>query len=223
MVLVSLALPGCNPIARTDIKSQLSMTIRQAAKPGGGAAVRAATSGAAEFAAQFRDSFRVLWLIAVGIVGESGLAEDVVQEAAIIALGKLDQFRPGTSFTAWVGQIVRNVALNRARRERRHRAASFDALDEFAPATGIAKSASQESKADAFDQRLVRALAFVGPVPRACLLLRTLEGMEYSQIARLLGIPEGTAMSHVHRTRADLRERLADLWDERSADAAERA
>ncbi len=189
--------------------------IRQAANPGVEAKLRAASTSAAEFAAQFQASFRVLWLIAIGIVGESALAEDVVQEAAIIALGKLDQYRAGTNFTAWTGQIVRNVALNRARRERRHRPLTIELvrLDEGA---GVGGGAALPKERIEFDERVVRALGSVGDVARACLLLRTLEGMEYSQISQVLGIPEGTAMSHVHRTRAYLRERLADLWKERS-------
>ena len=62
-----------------------------------------------------------------------------------------------------------------------------------------------------FDDRVLTALNSVGEIPRSCLLLRTIEHLEYSEIARVLEIPEGTAMSHVHRTRQYLRERLADL------------
>src|SRR3989304_6091403 len=100
--------------------------IPPATEPGGEAPLRAGKDRAADFAAQFQASFRVLWLTAVGIIGDASLAEDVVQEAAIIAPGKLDQFRAGTNFTSWTGQIVRNVALNRARRERRRRATVTD-------------------------------------------------------------------------------------------------
>ncbi len=205
--------------------------IRQAVDPERDVEPGTVSISAAEFAAQFQASFRILWLIAVGILGDASLAEDVVQEAAIIALGKLDQFRVGTNFSAWTGQIVRNVALNRARRERKHRAASVDplALDETTAAPGasavdggLRSGRVQAGGADrlGFDVRLARALAGVGDVARACLLLRTLEGMEYSQISILLGIPEGTAMSHVHRTRRTLREQLADLWKERTDGSA---
>ena len=44
---------------------------------------------------------------------------------------------------------------------------------------------------------------------RACLLLRTLQDMPYREIALALDIAEGTAMSHVHRARMAMRERLA--------------
>src|SRR5213079_264175 len=63
-----------------------------------------------------------------------------------------------------------------------------------------------------FDDHVTKALNSVSDVARACLLLRTIEQMEYSEISRLLQIPEGTAMSHVHRARQHLRERLADKF-----------
>jgi RNA polymerase sigma-70 factor (ECF subfamily) len=201
--------------------------VHSAAKPEGDAPLRAGGDCAVDFAAEFQSSFRVLWLIAVGVIGDASLAEDVVQEAAIIALGKLDQYRPGTNFTAWTGQIVRNVARNRARRERRHRAAVTDpTLMEGQPSlTGrnleaswreVAPGESSAGEQRPFDEHVLQALGDVGEVARACLLLRTLEGLEYSEISRLLEIPEGTAMSHVHRTRRYLRDRLADVWEERT-------
>ena len=47
-----------------------------------------------DFTAQFNACYRVLWLVAVGIVGDATAAEDVVQEAALLALGKIEQFKP---------------------------------------------------------------------------------------------------------------------------------
>ena len=92
------------------------------------------------FVAEFTASFRLFWLIAVGIVGDSAVAEDVVQEAAIVALGKLDQYQPGTSFNAWLGQIIRYVALNEQRKQRRRTAVSLDpaTMDQSMPDTSAA-------------------------------------------------------------------------------------
>ena len=70
----------------------------------------------AEFAGLFQRASRRLWCVAVGIVGNGAQAEDIVQEAASIALEKLTQFDPHSSFDAWMAQIVRFVAMNERRR-----------------------------------------------------------------------------------------------------------
>jgi RNA polymerase sigma-70 factor, ECF subfamily len=175
-----------------------------------------------DFAAQFKASFRTLWLVAVGITGDRGGAEDVVQEAALLALGKLDKFEPGTNFRAWMAQMVRYVALNHARKRQKHRASALGPeLEETGslsashnPESALRLGRHGELPADQafFDDNLTRALNSVSDVARACLLLRTIEQMEYSEISKVLQIPEGTAMSHVHRARQHLRERLADKY-----------
>lgn len=174
-----------------------------------------------EFAALFRGSARVLWLIAVGIVRDRALADDVVQEAALVALRKFDQFRLGTNFTAWMAQTVRYVAYNEARREKRRVTVSLDGSEESdvptavdPPAQGragwtLANGAGSATDLSDFAEHVRIALADVSEMARTCLLLRTIEQLEYAEISRLVGIPEGTAMSHVHRTRKFLRERLA--------------
>jgi RNA polymerase sigma-70 factor (ECF subfamily) len=172
---------------------------------------------ARELDAHFRSSFRVLWLIAVGIVGDASLAEDVVQEAALIAINKLDQYQPGSNFSAWASQIVRNVALNRLRSERRRRKADASLLSPVGLGQkALAEPANERSRSvlddSEFNRRVLDALLGIGEVPRACLLLRTIEGLSYAEISRLLEIPEGTAMSHVHRTRQAIRSRLATSW-----------
>ena len=175
-----------------------------------------------DFSAQFKASFRTLWLVAVGITGDRGGAEDVVQEAALLALGKLDQFEPGTNFRAWMAQMVRYVALNHARKRQKHRASALGPeLEESGSLSAIHSNESAlrlgrhgELPADQafFDDHVIKALNSVSDIARACLLLRTIEQMEYSEISRLLEIPEGTTMSHVHRARQHLRERLADKF-----------
>ena len=172
----------------------------------------------AEFAAHFEESFRTLWLIAMSIVGDPLAAEDVVQEAALLALGKLGQFEPGTNFRAWMAQMVRYVALNDARKRKRQRVSPIDlhvenaSLAQAERGSDLKLGRRGELPADQtyFDDQVMAALESISEVARACLLLRTLEQMEYSEISRVLQIPEGTAMSHVHRARQHLRSQLAE-------------
>jgi RNA polymerase sigma-70 factor (ECF subfamily) len=192
------------------------MKWRSPGEPGADAGGRANGPGAAvDFSAQFSHCFRALWLIATGILRDAHRAEDAVQEAAIIGYRKLNEFQPNTSFRAWMGQIVRNVALNAARREKRRRTADLDqaATPPVARRDGSG-GLSRESDGnvsvnpDEFDDKVVRALDGLSQEARTCLLLRVIEDVEYSEIASMLGIPEGTAMSHVFRARKQLREQL---------------
>ena len=154
----------------------------------------------AEFAAELKAAAPTLWCIAAGVLGSRTDVEDVVQDAAIIGLRKVESFERGTSFSAWMGQIVRNVARNRARQARRERGAPLEAAPgQEAPPRG------PEAE---FDRRVLAALQGLDDTARACLLLRTVREMTYRDIAAVLDIPEGTAMSHVSRARKRLRDRL---------------
>ncbi len=177
------------------------------------------------FAGRFTACSRTLWCVAAAIVGDPGLAEDVLQEAAVIALRKLDRFEPDTSFAAWMTQIVRYVALNHARRRSRQPAVAVDPaqLDETVaadtPETPIELTGHGQLRSDdsddstnatqtAIDDELLAALQVLHEDARACLLLHVVMEMPYREISRTLGISQGTAMSHVHRARRALHERL---------------
>ena len=178
---------------------------------------------AEEFAALYQEAARILWTIAAGVLGDPTEAEDVLQEACVMALGKLEQFEPGTSFQAWMGRFVRNVALNQRRKRVRRSTEAVDptvagALERPArepaggPADGLPIEGSGALRADqaAFDDRVLAALQELAEEPRATLLLRTVLGLSYREIAATLEIPEGTAMSHVHRSREALRALLSE-------------
>ena len=126
-----------------------------------------------------------------------------MQEAAVIALEKIGEFNPTTNFIAWMGQIVRFVAMNSARTTaRRDRILRENATD----ATNTNASHAAWGLSPAMNQ----ALATLDPSARACLLMRIVGGLSYQEIASALDIPEGTAMSHVFRARKSLASRVTD-------------
>lgn len=190
--------------------------VNLAGRSAGGKAGRALTP--AEFAGLFERASRKLWGVAVAIVGDGQAAEDIVQEAAAIALGKLDQFDPSTSFGAWMAQIVRFVAMNERRRVHRQRTSPSDpaAMAHHADGrtprgpTPVDRGGGLRAGQDAFDDAMTRALESLTEIARSCLLLRTVLDLPYAEIAELLGVPEGTAMSHVHRSRAAMRRLLGE-------------
>lgn len=168
-----------------------------------------------EFGRLFSACRQALWVIAAAILSDREHASDIVQEAAITAYAKRDEFTPGTSFEHWVGQIVRFTALNelRKRRTRREKTSDFagDVREESRPeeSGGVGRFGQLMESTEAFDDATKRALRQLEEIPRACLLLRTVLDMPYSEISRTLGIPEATAMTNVHRSRQRMRAALS--------------
>jgi len=188
--------------------------------PGGGAC--APRLSPVDFARRFDASSRTLWYVAAGILGGAEGAEDVLQDAAMIALDRLDRFDARTNFVAWMSRIVRYVALNHRRGRRRRISRSHDPVlldGNEAPRQGPAVPAVRSDggihrdQAE-FDDSVVRALDGLSATARACLLLRTVHGLSFSEIALTMSVPEGTAMSHVHRARQQLRASLGAAAEE---------
>jgi RNA polymerase sigma-70 factor, ECF subfamily len=171
-----------------------------------------------DFVAHYRQAYPRLLVVAASVTGERNSAEDIVQEAAIIAFEKIQQFSPGSNFAAWMAEIVRRCALNHRRKTQQRRTYAADpavlgqmnhdaAVQEPWPlARGSGQLIADQSS---FDDELTGALATLSEEARACLLLRIVEKLSYAEIAALLNIPEGTAMSHVHRSKAALRKQLS--------------
>jgi len=177
---------------------------------------RASKLTAQRFGELFDESWKILWCAAVAVVRDRTLAQDVVQQAAIVGLKRLNDFEPDTSFVSWMTRIVKNIALNESRKRVRRRTSPTEGLvldtspaaaprTESPAVTGSGHIAMDQA---AFDDRVTHALEGLDETARSCLLLRVVLDLPYREIALALDIPEGTAASHVHRARKLLRERL---------------
>lgn len=144
-------------------------------------------------------------------------AEDIVQEAAMIAWREFGRFERGTNFRAWMFRILVNTIFRFNKRAHRKREVTLDdaSVDLVATFEREETWSMLLDKPDALtqllDERLVHALDRLRPDERQCILLRLLERFTYKEIASMLQIPLGTVMSHVHRARMKLREELAAL------------
>ena len=172
------------------------------------------------FARQYREAYPKLYLIAAAIVGDRSHAEDIVQEAAVIALSKLDDFTPGSNFVAWLSEIVRRCAKTHARKTRNRATYPTDPVsldrmrDSQASDSSLLEISGEQGKIPEiqmeFDDDVVHALNSLNDTARCCLLLRVVLQLTYVEIAEIVQIPKGTAMSHVHRGKAILFQRLKD-------------
>lgn len=135
-------------------------------------------------------------------------AEDVVQEAFVLAYTKLSSFRGHSAFFTWLYRIAYNLAISRLRRQR-----NSISLDRQRETIGIDLSATDVSPSVNLERQeevsqMYQALDRLTEEHRSILVLREMEGMDYEAIAEVLDLPIGTVRSRLHRARDQLREKL---------------
>lgn len=145
---------------------------------------------------RYRD--RVIRL-ATHILRQPDEAEDAAQEAFIRAFRKLDGFREDGRFSAWLFRIASRICLDRRRR-------AWWAGETGAPAAARLERTTRDCSEAVVTELVVEALLDrLSPGVRAVLVLRELEGLEYSEIAAALGVPIGTVRSRLNSARAQFR------------------
>lgn len=135
--------------------------------------------------------------------GDALGADDLVQDCLERALSRLDRWDRGSDLRAWMFTIMHNIYVNQVRRHlggpQFVELTDQDQADS-APPGGESALAMEE---------LQQALWDLSPDHREVLLLVSLEGLTYREVADILGIPQGTVMSRLSRARAQLRQGLA--------------
>jgi RNA polymerase sigma-70 factor (ECF subfamily) len=125
-------------------------------------------------------------------------ALDATQEALIAIARGIARFDGRSAFTTWLYRVATNAALDEARRRAR-RPLPTDDLPEPAPA---------HARVSAVDDVVAARLdvdAALRELPedfRVAVVLRDLADLDYSEIAEVLDIPEGTVKSRIARGRA---------------------
>jgi RNA polymerase sigma-70 factor (ECF subfamily) len=142
---------------------------------------------------------------AQAVVGRED-AEDVAQEALLLAFKALPSIGDPRKFAAWLGAIARHRACRWARREGARRASSVE-LDEVLLAR-VSALAPPLAGREGDDEELSRALDEVPPAYALVLRLRFFDEMPLERIAAFLGVPVSTVKWRVHRGKALLRERV---------------
>lgn len=153
-------------------------------------------------------------------------AEDVAQEALVLAYLAFPQFR-GASAKPWLLSIVRNASYKALRTRKRAGNVIFFSEDlkgkdrdrvDAIPAPDLSPEGSAIAAVER--EHILAALAELSTDHREVIVLRELEGLAYNEIALAIGAPVGTVMSRLSRARAELREALAQRMARDNLDAA---
>jgi RNA polymerase sigma-70 factor (ECF subfamily) len=132
-------------------------------------------------------------------------AEEAVQEALARAWSRRDACRSPEAPLPWLLEITRNES--RRVLVRRGRAATIELVD-AAPAAGDGDD--REMSSAALRLTIEQALGTLADGDRSLLHLRYGEDLTQGEVARRLGMPEGTVKVRLHRARHRLRRLLAE-------------
>ena len=147
--------------------------------------------------------------VAYRIVEHREDAEDVVQDAFIRALERIDQLDRSRPFRPWLLRIVVNRALN-FRRARGIRATS--GIPDATAASGPLPD--RQTEGSELRTRLSTAMGMLSERQRTIVQLADLEGLTSVEIGRIMDLADGTVRWHLHEARRTLRKALAPIRED---------
>lgn len=152
------------------------------------------------------------------VCGHPEDAEDTMQEVLLKLLPYLPKFENPQALSVWLYKVARNRCLmnRRGAKNARNRHVSLDELmptefdlQELLKTTG--PNPEVKVLRDETRQRLREAVLKVPPLYRMVLILHDMEGLSTSEVARVIGVREGTVRVRLHRARLLLRQQLTRL------------
>lgn len=167
-------------------------------------------------------------------VGQTQVAEDLVQEAFLGALRSREKYSGKSAERTWFIAILRHKILNHIRQAGKRRSeeqeAGFDQMQEFF-FTDRGKWKDNPSSWGIEPERIVEQGEF-WEVFRQCLsglptpaghayLLREMDQLSSAKVCKVLGISENNLWTRLHRARMLLRRCLEDNWFSEGAERTE--
>ena len=172
------------------------------------------------FAALVEQNQGRIYNLALRMTGNPDDAAELSQEAFLNAWRGLPRFQGESSFSTWLYRLACNACIDFLRRTRRRSAGVVCLSLDDAAGTGYSELPdSRDSPEQALERKDLRGaidagLSTLSEDHRQILVLRELEGLSYGEIARMLGLEEGTVKSRLSRARDRLRKKFLKLRNE---------
>jgi RNA polymerase sigma-70 factor (ECF subfamily) len=139
--------------------------------------------------------------------GNSASAEDLSQEVFLRIFRTLGSYQSAQgAFPTWLTSVTRNLLVDHYRRTRRDRITDSieDSMPQLEEKKAPGHTPDKLAMASELSAQLQRGLVQLSPELREAVILRDLQGLEYSEIRTVLGVPEGTVKSRINRGRIEL-------------------
>lgn len=146
--------------------------------------------------------------ISYQFVGRMDEAEDLTQEIFFKVFHSLDKFNQEANFQYWIIRVSKNYCIDYYRKKRKERESMVDNMEQVITVLRSMSTPQLVLEEKERQQAIRESISSLPPILRSCIVLRNLYGYSYQDIARILGIPEGTVKSRINRGRLELSRKL---------------
>lgn len=155
---------------------------------------------------------RQIYGLTLRMLGKDDEAKDATQETFLSAYRNLGKFRGEAKFSSWIYRIALNICNTKLRGRTR----TVVSIEEQQEAVGFEVPAETEDLAGGIQKEQVarhvrRALQGLPADMRQVIVMKEYEGLKFSEIADILGIPVSTVKTRMYTGLSELRKRLDHL------------
>lgn len=138
-------------------------------------------------------------------------AEDLVSDTMLRAFQRWEQYNLGTNIRAWLFTILYHAFVSRKRRIDAREVQPLEDEEGREIFEAVGETDPEGKYYDSFlDEEIVAAILALPDEYRDAVVMSDLHGLKYAEIAKALGVPEGTIKSRLFRGRRLLQAQLRD-------------
>jgi RNA polymerase sigma-70 factor (ECF subfamily) len=138
-------------------------------------------------------------------------AEDLVSDTMVRAFQRWEQYRLGSNIRAWLFTILYHAFVSRKRRADAREVQPLEDEEGRELFEPVGEADPEGAFYDSFvDDEVVAAIQRLPDEYREAIVMSDLHGLTYAEVAKVLGIPEGTVKSRLFRGRRILQAQLRE-------------
>lgn len=148
----------------------------------------------------YRYFYKRVYALCLRMTANEALAEELMQEAFVMAWRKISQFHGDSQFGTWLYRLTSNLVISffRTKKNQPLEGEDYDTLH-----------SGHEAEKLHLKRDLERAIAELPTRARMVLVLHDIEGYKHQEIAEKMAISEGACKAQLHRARALLKARFS--------------
>jgi len=148
--------------------------------------------------------FKAMYNIAFRIVQQKDLAEDITQDAFIIAFSKMNSLQEEITFPKWLKQIVVNKSLTHLKQKKRFYPLNIEKLNN----TIDNEYDTELDTTDISVQEIIKKINSLKDNYRILLTLHYIEGYDYEEIVAITGFTHTNCRTLISRAKSSLRKKI---------------